>query len=111
MKPEQIPYTAPSGQIYDSGNFPKILEKSLEFSDWLGFKQRKEESKQRGLLRGIGVSNYLEVTAPVETEMGGIRFEDNGDVTIITGTLDYGQGTLSLLLKSFTVFLGYHLSE
>jgi Aerobic-type carbon monoxide dehydrogenase, large subunit CoxL/CutL homologs len=25
-------------------------------------------------------------------EMGGIRFEPNGDVTIITGTLDYGQG-------------------
>ena len=24
--------------------------------------------------------------------MGGIRFEANGDVTIITGTLDYGQG-------------------
>jgi carbon-monoxide dehydrogenase large subunit len=24
--------------------------------------------------------------------MGGIRFEPNGDVTIITGTLDYGQG-------------------
>ena len=24
--------------------------------------------------------------------MGGIRFEENGDVTIITGTLDYGQG-------------------
>ena len=103
---EQIPYTAPSGQIYDSGNFPKILEKSLEFSDWLGFKQRKEESKQRGLLRGIGVSNYLEVTAPVETEMGGIRFEDNGDVTIITGTLDYGQGHAVAFAQVLHSFLG-----
>jgi carbon-monoxide dehydrogenase large subunit len=27
--------------------------------------------------------------------MGGIRFEDDGPMTIITGTLDYGQGHAS----------------
>jgi aerobic carbon-monoxide dehydrogenase large subunit len=32
------------------------------------------------------------VTAPPMKEMGGIRFESDGTVTIITGTLDYGQG-------------------
>ena len=57
-----------------------------------GFKQRKRESKKRGKLRGLGIGSYLEVTAPPNKEMGGIRFEPNGDVTIITGTLDYGQG-------------------
>src|SRR5262249_20565726 len=36
--------------------------------------------------------SYLEVTAPPNKEMGGIRFEPDGNVTIITGTLDYGQG-------------------
>ena len=106
VTPEQIPYKAPSGQIYDSGNFPGILEKSLVFADWSGFKGRKEKSRQRGLLRGIGVSNYLEVTAPVETEMGGIRFEDNGDVTIITGTLDYGQGHAVAFGQVLHSFLG-----
>jgi carbon-monoxide dehydrogenase large subunit len=43
----------------------------------------------------MGISDYLEVTAPPMKEMGGIRFEENGDVTIITGTLDYGQGRWS----------------
>ena len=46
----------------------------------------------RGLLRGRGIGDYLEVTGPPANEMGGIRFEPDGDVTIITGTLDYGQG-------------------
>src|SRR5262249_21568742 len=46
----------------------------------------------RGLLRGLGIGSYLEVTAPPNKEMGGIRFEADGTVTIITGTLDYGQG-------------------
>src|SRR5262249_59514363 len=31
-------------------------------------------------------------TAPANKEMGGVRFEQDGTVTIVTGTLDYGQG-------------------
>ena len=44
---------------------------------------------------GAGIGQYLEVTAPPQSEMGGIRFEADGTVTIITGTLDYGQGHAS----------------
>jgi carbon-monoxide dehydrogenase large subunit len=43
-------------------------------------------------LRGRGIGDYLEVTGPPANEMRGIRFELDGNVTIITGTLDYGQG-------------------
>src|SRR5205823_5551082 len=39
-------------------------------------------------------------------EMGGIRFEPNGDVTIITGTLDYGQGHASPFAQVLTARLG-----
>ena len=46
----------------------------------------------RGKLRGLGIGSFLEVTAPPSKEMGGIRFEADGTVTMITGTLDYGQG-------------------
>src|SRR6202043_3410153 len=53
---------------------------------------RKREARKRGRVRGIGVGCYLEVTAPANKEMGGIRFEPDGTVTIVTGTLDYGQG-------------------
>ena len=52
----------------------------------------KRESRKRGKLRGLGIGSFLEVTAPPSKEMGGIRFEADGTVTIITGTLDYGQG-------------------
>ena len=36
----------------------------------------KRKSKARGKLRGLGVGSYLEVTAPPNKEMGGIRFEN-----------------------------------
>ena len=38
--------------------------------------------------------------------MGGIRFEPNGDVTIITGTLDYGQGHAAPFAQVLTERLG-----
>ena len=92
IQPEQIPYAAPSGMNYDSGDFPTLLERALEESDWDGFPARRAESARRGKLRGRGIGQYLEVTAPPMAEMGGLRFEADGGITIITGTLDYGQG-------------------
>lgn len=92
IKPSQMPYKAPSDVTYDSGDFTALLDELLEAADWKGFKTRQKESRKRGLLRGRGIGQYLEVTAPPMKEMGGLRFEEDGAVTIITGTLDYGQG-------------------
>jgi carbon-monoxide dehydrogenase large subunit len=95
VRPSEMPYAAASGMTYDSGEFTKVLDRAVEIAGWDGFKARKREARKRGRLRGIGVGSYLEVTAPPNKEMGGIRFEADGTVTIITGTLDYGQGHAS----------------
>lgn len=92
IKPEQMPHTAPSGAIYDGGEFPAIFDEALDRADWGGFAARKLDSAARGKLRGIGMSNFLEATAPLGNEMGAIRFEPDGTVTLFSGTLDYGQG-------------------
>ena len=106
IKPKEIPYKASSGMQYDSGDFPAVFERAVEIADIKGFKQRKREAKKRGKLRGLGLGSYLEVTAPPNKEMGGIRFEENGDVTIITGTLDYGQGHAAPFAQVLTEKLG-----
>ncbi|MGX7707673.1 xanthine dehydrogenase family protein molybdopterin-binding subunit [Methylobacterium sp. Gmos1] len=95
IRPADMPYKAPSGLTYDSGDFPAVLDRALAAADWDGFAGRRAESEARGLLRGIGIGDYLEITAPPQNEMGGIRFEADGTVTIVTGTLDYGQGHLT----------------
>ena len=87
-----MPYAAASGQTYDSGAFTAVLDRALVLADWAGFEARKTASRAKGRLRGRGIGDYLEATAPPGNEMGGIRFEADGSVTIITGTLDYGQG-------------------
>ena len=92
IKPAQMPFAASSGVTYDSGDFHGVFSKALEISDHAGFARRKKESRKRGLLRGIAIGSYLEVTAPPGAELGKIVFEDDGSVRLITGTLDYGQG-------------------
>ena len=92
IAPEQMPYKAPSGMNYDSGDFTTILDKAVAAADWHGFDKRKAESAARGKLRGRGIGHYLEVTGPPAKEYGGIRFEDDGTITMLSGTLDYGQG-------------------
>jgi carbon-monoxide dehydrogenase large subunit len=92
ITPAQMPFAASSGVTYDSGDFHGVFTKAVEISDHAGFAKRKKESRKRGLLRGIAIGCYLEVTAPPGAELGKIVFEDDGSVRLITGTLDYGQG-------------------
>ena len=106
IRAKEMPFSAASGMVYDSGDFPGLFDEALERADVKGFKQRKRESKKNGKLRGLGVGCYLETTAAGTTEMGGIRFNDDGTVTIVTGTLDYGQGHAAPFAQVLTQKLG-----
>ncbi|MGQ0510450.1 MAG: xanthine dehydrogenase family protein molybdopterin-binding subunit [Betaproteobacteria bacterium] len=110
IRPEEMPFKAASDMVYDSGEFGIVLEKALASADVAGFAARKAGSRARGKLRGLGVGSYLEVTAPPGKEMGGVRFETGdknaGDVTIITGTLDYGQGHAAPFAQVLAARLG-----
>ena len=46
------------------------------------------------------------MTAPPNKEMGGLRFEADGTVTFITGTLDYGQGHAAPMAQVLSERLG-----
>jgi carbon-monoxide dehydrogenase large subunit len=92
LKPAEIPYKNAAQMTVDSGDFGAIFEKALKAGDVAGFARRQEESRKKGRLRGLGVGSYMEVTAPPNKEMGGIQFEGDKSVTMISGTLDYGQG-------------------
>jgi carbon-monoxide dehydrogenase large subunit len=106
IRPEQFPYSAASGSVYDGGDFSALLEETLRQADWDGFPARKAESAARGRLRGRGIGNFLECTAPPTREMGGLRFHEDGTVTIVTGTLDYGQGHWSPFAQVLHQHLG-----
>jgi aerobic carbon-monoxide dehydrogenase large subunit len=106
IRKSDLPFKAASDMTYDCGDFLGVLKQALEAADYAGFKKRKRESKKRGLLRGIGVGCYLEVTAAPGKELGAIHFEPDGSVTIIAGTLDFGMGHATTYAQILTDLLG-----
>jgi carbon-monoxide dehydrogenase large subunit len=106
IKPRDLPFKAASDMTYDCGDFPAVLKQALEMADYKSFAKRKRESKKQGRLRGIGIGCYLEVTFGGGKELGNIHFEADGTVTIVTGTLDYGQGHATAYAQVLTDQLG-----
>ena len=89
---QDFPYKTASASNYDCGDFAGLTKHAFELADGKGFARRKRESRKRGKLRGLGITNYLEVTAAPAKELAGITFNPDGTVTLTTGTLDFGMG-------------------
>jgi carbon-monoxide dehydrogenase large subunit len=87
-----IPYTSAAGQTYDSGDFEGLLDKTLALADWDGFDARARVSAANGLVRGRGLSCFVECVGAYPFEGADIRFEPDGSVTVVTATQSSGQG-------------------
>ena len=87
-----IPYRTPSGRLYDSGDFEAVLDHALKASDWNGYPVRAAASKAKGLLRGRGLSIFLECVGASPYEASDIRFTDDGRVLLVVATQSQGQG-------------------
>jgi aerobic carbon-monoxide dehydrogenase large subunit len=64
IRPADLPCKTASAVTYDSGDFIALTKQAYELADGKGFAKRKRESRKRGKLRGFGIGNFLEVTAP-----------------------------------------------
>jgi carbon-monoxide dehydrogenase large subunit len=92
VRPEAMPYRTPMGETFDSGDFPRILDRALAAADWAGFGRRRQESAARGRLRGRAVSTFLEWTGVVHEETVRLQVEADGRVRAFTAMQAMGQG-------------------
>ncbi|HZD37538.1 MAG TPA: xanthine dehydrogenase family protein molybdopterin-binding subunit [Actinomycetes bacterium] len=90
---DSFPYTTVAGARYDSGDYVAALNRALEVAGYQRLRADQAERRRRGdrLQLGIGLSTYVEVTG-FGAEIGGVRIEPDGSVTVITGTSPHGQG-------------------
>ena len=68
IEPEEFPFETALGMKYDSGEYKKILSLATKRANWNTFAERREESEKRGMLRGIGMSYYIEACGGGPTE-------------------------------------------
>ncbi|MEM6731156.1 MAG: xanthine dehydrogenase family protein molybdopterin-binding subunit, partial [Myxococcota bacterium] len=105
IKKDQFPYQTPVALEYDTGDFEACLDMALEKIDYANFEKRREESKARGKVRGLGISTYVEACGIAPSALAGalgaraglyesstIRVHPTGSVTVFTGTHSHGQG-------------------
>jgi len=87
-----MPYQTALSFKIDCGEFEKNMDVALGLADYAGFEKRRQEARQRGKWRGIGVSNSIERAAAPGFEGAEIRFDRSGTATIIMGSCAQGQG-------------------
>ncbi|MES3150804.1 xanthine dehydrogenase family protein molybdopterin-binding subunit [Sphingomonas faeni] len=100
-----MPYTTATGVTYDSGDFVGMMDRCLELSDWEGFEGRRATTEAAGLVRGRAVTCYVE-SAGVFNDRMELRFDPQGNVTILAGTHSHGQGHATVFPQLVHEWLG-----
>jgi len=107
IRPEEFPYTTPNGCVYDSGNYPKMLEVAKDLIDWDGWKKKQAEARKEGRMIGIGIgttldsgtnnfgqSQIINPYAPFSGNSQGAncKLDIYGEVVVAVGSCPQGQG-------------------
>jgi carbon-monoxide dehydrogenase large subunit len=60
LRPEQFPYTCPTGWEYDSGNYPRALQVAMDIADYPELRREQAEKRETGEYMGVGISFFTE---------------------------------------------------
>jgi aerobic carbon-monoxide dehydrogenase large subunit len=112
---EAMPYKTPVGPTYDCGDFPKLLERALEMSNY---------AKKRKPGQGIGIACYVESSGVAPSRLAGmmgarvgfyesaqVRIAADGSVTAYFGTHNHGQGHATTFAQIISARFGVPLEK
>jgi CO/xanthine dehydrogenase Mo-binding subunit len=107
IRPEEFPYTTPNGCVYDSGNYPKMLQVAKERIGWKEWKKKQVTAREEGRLIGVGIGTTLDSGtnnfgqsqivnpgAPFSGNSQGAncKLDIYGEVVVSVGSCPQGQG-------------------
>ena len=107
IRPEEFPYTTPNGCVYDSGNYPKMLQVAKERIGWEDWKKKQAAARAAGRWMGIGIGTTLDSgtnnfgqsqivnpNAPFSGNSQGAncKLDIYGEVVVAVGSCPQGQG-------------------
>ncbi|WP_027935435.1 xanthine dehydrogenase family protein molybdopterin-binding subunit [Amycolatopsis thermoflava] len=105
IRPEEFPYSSPTGATYDTGEYAKALDKVLEAGGYADLRAEQARRREAGdpVALGLGIAAYVEITGGDSGgESGRLLINLDGSVTAYTGSSPHGQGldtTLTMLLS------------
>lgn len=105
--PEEFPYTTPNGCVYDSGNYPKMLQVAKGLIGWDDWKEKQAAARKEGRLIGIGIGTTLDsgtnnfgqsqIVNPFlpysgNSQGANCKLDIYGEVVVAVGSCPQGQG-------------------
>lgn len=88
----QTPYRMVNGEIIDSGDFARVLNRLRDESQVDDWPARLASSRAKGQLRGIGLASYVESVLGDPSETARLTLDAGGGATLYVGTQSNGQG-------------------
>jgi aerobic carbon-monoxide dehydrogenase large subunit len=85
LRPEQFPWTGPTGWEYDSGDYPRALRLAMDMAGYEQLRAEQAQKRARGEYMGIGLSFFTEgVGAGPREHMDilGLGMADGADLRI-----------------------------
>ena len=96
VAPDKFPFQTKTGAMYDTGRYADALDQALAAAGYPQLRQEQQRRRASGDVRqlGIGLSSYVEITAPDPDagETAKIEVTDSGSATVYTGSSAHGQG-------------------
>jgi aerobic carbon-monoxide dehydrogenase large subunit len=108
IRKAQMPYRSLTGTDFDSGDFPGLLAKVKQESDWKGFNARRRQSRKRGKLRGIGCAMFVEPSGgghAMQDEVA-VLFQRDGSIVLHNVAGSSGQGHETVFPELIARWLG-----
>lgn len=91
---DEFPYTTATRERYDSGDYEAALDLALEISGYDELRDEQQRRRKEGERRqlGIGISSYVEVTAPGGRKDWGKVEVTPDEAVVYSGALSHGHG-------------------
>jgi CO/xanthine dehydrogenase Mo-binding subunit len=121
---DAFPYTIPSGNEYDSGDYEGALNAALEISDYAALRKKQAEGRKEGRLVGIGLVNTIEpgvfdwnayaIVGQPGTgvpEGATVSLDVYGKISVKVGFSLEGQGQYTVISQVLADYFGVDMSE
>ncbi|MFV0296037.1 MAG: xanthine dehydrogenase family protein molybdopterin-binding subunit [Hyphomicrobiaceae bacterium] len=110
IEPEAMPYDTGLIFEYDCGEFEGNMMEASRIADRAGFAARREASRKKGLLRGLGIANPIEVAggpfSQPAKDMTRVAVGSDGRVKVWAGAMSTGQGLETMMVDLVARELG-----
>jgi aerobic carbon-monoxide dehydrogenase large subunit len=112
VAPELMPYANGSETdghpvVYDSGDYPRLLERGLESFGWDEMRTwRAAAPEDRARRRGLGLAFFVEKSGIAQWEYARVEIDSAGHPVIYSGSASLGQGVETVLAQIGAATLG-----